>query len=46
MTDAPSSTHSWLGSTVEFHEAIGPQTDPTARWGEAEDAFHVVCPSG
>jgi epoxide hydrolase len=38
-------THGWPGSVVEFLEVIGPLTDPTAHGGEAEDAFHVVCPS-
>lgn len=38
-------THGWPGSVVEFLEAIGPLTDPTAHGGDAADAFHVVCPS-
>jgi epoxide hydrolase len=38
-------THGWPGSIVEFLEAIGPLTDPTAHGGDAADAFHVVCPS-
>lgn len=37
--------HGWPGSFVEFHKVIGPLTDPVAHGGEAEDAFHVVCPS-
>jgi len=38
-------SHGWPGSVVEFLDAIGPLTDPTAHGGRAEDAFHVVCPS-
>ena len=38
-------THGWPGSIVEFHKVIEPLTDPTAHGGQAEDAFHVVCPS-
>ncbi len=38
-------THGWPGSIVEFHKVIEPLTNPTAHGGEAEDAFHVVCPS-
>jgi pimeloyl-ACP methyl ester carboxylesterase len=38
-------THGWPGSFVEFQKIIGPLTDPVAHGGEAEDAFHVVCPS-
>jgi epoxide hydrolase len=38
-------THGWPGSIVEFLEAIGPLSDPTAHGGDAADAFHVVCPS-
>jgi pimeloyl-ACP methyl ester carboxylesterase len=38
-------THGWPGSIVEFQKVIGPLTDPTAHGGNAEDAFHVVCPS-
>jgi pimeloyl-ACP methyl ester carboxylesterase len=30
---------------VEFHDVIGPLTDPVAHGGDAADAFHVVCPS-
>jgi pimeloyl-ACP methyl ester carboxylesterase len=37
--------HGWPGSVMEFHEVIGPLTDPVAHGGRAEDAFHVVCPS-
>jgi pimeloyl-ACP methyl ester carboxylesterase len=38
-------THGWPGSVVEFHKVIEPLTDPTAHGGNADDAFHVVCPS-
>ncbi len=38
-------THGWPGSVVEFHEVIGPLTDPVAHGGQADDAFHLVCPS-
>jgi epoxide hydrolase len=38
-------THGWPGSIVEFGKVIGPLTDPVAFGGNAEDAFHVVCPS-
>ncbi len=38
-------THGWPGSIVEFHKVIEPLTNPTARGGEASDAFHVICPS-
>lgn len=30
---------------LEFLKIIGPLTDPVAHGGQAEDAFHVVCPS-
>ncbi|BBZ14815.1 epoxide hydrolase family protein [Mycobacterium branderi] len=38
-------THGWPGSFVEFHKVIEPLSNPTAHGGQAEDAFHVVCPS-
>lgn len=38
-------THGWPGSVVEFQKVLGPLTDPTAHGGDANDAFHVVCPS-
>jgi len=38
-------THGWPGSVIEFLEAIGPLTNPTAHGGRAEDAFHLVLPS-
>ena len=37
--------HGWPGSVFEFHKVIGPLTHPVARGGNAEDPFHVVCPS-
>ncbi len=38
-------THGWPGSVVEFHKVIDALADPTVNGGDAEDAFHVVCPS-
>lgn len=38
-------THGWPGSIVEFQKVIGPLIDPVAHGGNAEDAFHVVCPA-
>ena len=38
-------THGWPGSVVEFHKVIDPLVDPVAHGGNAEDAFHVICPS-
>lgn len=38
--------HGWPGGVIEFLELIGPLTDPAAHGGNAEDAFHVVIPSG
>lgn len=38
-------THGWPGSIIEFLKVIGPLTNPTAHGGDADDAFHVVCPS-
>ncbi len=38
-------THGWPGSIVEFHKVIKPLVDPTEYGGNAEDAFHIVCPS-
>jgi pimeloyl-ACP methyl ester carboxylesterase len=38
-------THGWPGSIVEFLKVLPMLTDPTKYGGEAEDAFHVVCPS-
>jgi pimeloyl-ACP methyl ester carboxylesterase len=38
-------THGWPGSIAEFTKIIGPLTDPVSHGAQAEDAFHVVCPS-
>ena len=38
-------THGWPGSVIEFFDVLGPLTDPVAHAGDADDAFHVVCPS-
>jgi len=38
-------THGWPGSIIEFQKVIGPLSDPTAFGGDADDAFHVICPS-
>jgi epoxide hydrolase len=38
-------THGWPGSIVEFRKVIGPLTDPVRHGGNADDAFHLVCPS-
>jgi len=38
-------THGWPGSIVEFQKVIEPLTDPTKHGGNANDAFHVVCPT-
>ena len=38
-------THGWPGSPIEQMKIIGPLTNPTARGGNASDAFHVVIPS-
>jgi pimeloyl-ACP methyl ester carboxylesterase len=38
-------SHGWPGSIIEFQKVIGPLTDPTAHGGDADDSFHVVCPS-
>ena len=38
-------THGWPGSVIELIDSVGPLTDPTARGGRAEDAFHLVLPS-
>ena len=38
-------THGWPGSIVEFLKVIQPLTHPEEHGGNAEDAFHVVCPS-
>lgn len=38
-------THGWPGSIVEFQKVIAPLTDPTSHGGQAEDAFHLICPT-
>ena len=38
-------TRGWPGSMVEFQKVMDPLTDPTAHGGDADDAFHRVCPS-
>lgn len=38
-------THGWPSTVLEFHNIIGPLTDPTRHGGRAEDAFHFVAPS-
>jgi epoxide hydrolase len=38
-------THGWPGSIIEFLKVIPGLTDPTAHGGQANEAFHVVCPS-
>jgi pimeloyl-ACP methyl ester carboxylesterase len=38
-------THGWPGSVVEFDKVIEALVDPVAHGGDAQDAFHVVCPS-
>jgi pimeloyl-ACP methyl ester carboxylesterase len=38
-------THGWPGSVIELLKVIEPLADPTARGGDAADAFHVVIPS-
>ena len=37
-------THGWPGSIIEFLKVVGPLTRPDEHGGDAEDAFHVVCP--
>ena len=38
-------THGWPGSIIEQLKIIEPLTNPTARGGNAADAFHLVIPS-
>jgi len=38
-------THGWPGSLIEFNKVIEPLVDPCSHGGQAEDAFHVVCPA-
>ncbi len=37
--------HGWPGSVLDFSSVVGPLADPVAHGADAEDAFHVVCPS-
>ncbi|WP_436346040.1 epoxide hydrolase family protein [Natronorubrum sp. FCH18a] len=37
--------HGWPGSVVEFLDVLGPLSDPAARGGDPDDAFHLVVPS-
>jgi pimeloyl-ACP methyl ester carboxylesterase len=38
-------THGWPWTFWDFHQVIGPLTDPAAHGGNPEDAFDVVVPS-
>src|SRR5438309_8570009 len=38
-------THGWPGSVIEMLNVFGALTDPTARGGDADDAFALVLPS-
>lgn len=38
-------SHGWPGTIVEFLGVIEPLTNPEAHGGNADEAFHVVCPS-
>jgi pimeloyl-ACP methyl ester carboxylesterase len=38
-------THGWPWTFWDFHEVIGPLTDPAAHGGDPADAFDVVVPS-
>lgn len=38
-------THGWPGSVVEFHDVLGPLSNPRAHGGDPKDAFHVIAPS-
>jgi pimeloyl-ACP methyl ester carboxylesterase len=38
-------THGWPGSVLEFLDAIGPLTEPSAHGGEPGDAFDLVIPA-
>lgn len=37
--------HGWPGSIYEFHQLVGPFTDPAAHGGDPADAFDVVVPA-
>jgi hypothetical protein len=38
-------THGWPGSVIEFLKVIPALADPSKHGGQAQDAFHVVCPA-
>jgi pimeloyl-ACP methyl ester carboxylesterase len=38
-------THGWPGSVIEFLKVTPALTDPSRHGGQAQDAFHVVCPA-
>jgi hypothetical protein len=38
-------THGWPGSIIEMLGVVGPLTDPTARGGSGQDAFHLMVAS-
>lgn len=38
-------SHGWPGTVVEFMKVIAPLIDPESHGGNADDAFHVICPS-
>jgi pimeloyl-ACP methyl ester carboxylesterase len=38
-------THGWPGSIIEFLKVIEPLSHPAAQGGEADQAFHLVCPT-
>ncbi|GAA1510984.1 epoxide hydrolase family protein [Nocardioides humi] len=38
-------THGWPWTFWDFHDVIGPLTDPVAYGGSAEDSFDVIVPS-
>ena len=38
-------THGWPGSIIEFLKVLPALTDPTTHGGQANQAFHVVCPA-
>ena len=42
---APLLIHGWPGSIFEYHELIGPLTDPAAHGGDPADALDVVVPA-
>jgi len=37
--------HGWPGSVVEFLKVVDPLVHPAAHGANADDAFHIVCPS-